>query len=160
MPLSPGPVWAARFEKSTDVVSNASWTNSTTTATKVTGCAFTPAANATYIVEIFGTFTAAATTTGIQIRIETGTASGGGILTVRGTSVTATTEAIGESPSSSYLTAGGSSAGTGETPFFARALLYTTASPTEISLYAASEVGTSQVAIAAGHAVLTYRRVA
>ena len=140
-------------------LSSGSWTNSTTTATAITGCSLTPAASSTYIVEFVGSFTAAASTTGIALRVETGTASGGGILVVRGSGVTATVEAIGESPSSSYLTTGATSAATGETPFYVQAILYTTASPTAITLYGASEVAASQVAIATGHCVVRYRCV-
>ncbi len=52
--------------------------NSTTTLAAVTGLSFTAAANTTYLVEVFGTFQSAATTTGIALALDTpsGTVSG------------------------------------------------------------------------------------
>lgn len=52
--------------------------NSTTTLAAVTGLSFTAAANTTYLVEVFGTFQSAATTTGIALALDipSGTVSG------------------------------------------------------------------------------------
>lgn len=141
-----------------EVVASVDTSNSdSSTAVLATGLQCTGlAASSTYIVEVVGHQTAAASTTGIQWRIGDGVSdndgSGATRMVCRSSSV-GTSEATftgANAPGSVSYCLGTASAASGSTPFTGEAIWTTDASPSSVGVYFRSEVNTSAVTVQDG----------
>jgi hypothetical protein len=126
--------------------------------TAVAALQFTPAAGGIYYVEVYGCYTAAATTTGLHWRIDPGNAIGGARFEYgRGTGATNVIVYIG--PISSTNTQG---LGTGiaDTPFWGWAIIEADASaPTAVQVYFRTETASSAVTLKANKCLMRHRRI-
>jgi len=143
-----------------EILLSSAWSNATQTLSDITGLSFTPAANGVYLVEVRGAFTAASNGTGFQWLISPGNGTGGGFFASRGSSSTAQAILIGTLDGSSDSGGATSPSTPGdECGFHGFAIVTAGASPTAIVARGKSEL-VSEVAIAANHAMMTYRRLA
>lgn len=129
---------------------------SNTTVVLATGLECPVAPNATYVVEVIGHYTSAASTTGIRWRIGDGVAdndgSGAVAMRVRNSAVgTGDTLFVGaEVPGTVTNALGTESAANGATPILGSAVWTTDATPSRIGVYFMSEVSGSAVTVQDG----------
>jgi len=129
------------------------------TVTLATGnLSFTAAANTTYIVEFIGTFTSAATTTGIAVAVDIPSGSVTGQV-IHPTSATAlgATEQIADAATTGATT--GVRAATTNVPITARWIVAVGASGGTVTLQFRSEVAASAVTLKANLCALGYRAI-
>lgn len=142
--------------------------SSNATLQLATGMTFTPEASKTYLVVVYGAFTAAATTTGLQwVIADSGTSMDGSAalwLQTRGgtstSSVVISQSAVATTAPSTLQalgTSASSTAGSTLTPFTGFAIWTADASPSPVGVYFTSEVNTSQVTLVGSKVVLMYR---
>jgi len=122
--------------------------NSTTTPAAVTGLSFTATANTTYLVEVFGTFQSAATTTGIALALDipSGTVSGQVIHPSSATALTGT-EQIADNATSGATT--GVRAAATNVPILASFIVAVGATGGPVQLQFRSEIAASAVTMKA-----------
>lgn len=132
--------------------------NSTVTLADVTGLSFTATANATYIVELTGTFQAAATTTGIALAltIPSGTISGFALHPTSAT-VSGSVEQIA-SGATTGATSGVRAAAT-NVPVRGRWIIAIGATGGSVQLRFRSEIATSAVTMKAALTALGWRAI-
>ena len=123
--------------------------NSTVTLAPVTGLSFTAIANTTYLVEVFGTFTSAATTTGIALALDipSGAIAGQLIHPTTATSLGGT-EQISDNATTGATT--GVRAANANVPIFATFIVAIGASGGTAQLQFRSEIAASAVTMKAG----------
>lgn len=130
------------------------------TPSAVGGLSFTPVAGGVYFVEVYGVFTGAVNTTGIQFRIDPGNGSGGGFFLTRAGSLTANATFAGQLDGTTMVLGTSAASTQGETPFYGWAIVTGNAgTPTATQLYIDTEVDTSAVTIKSGKCFLRYRRI-
>ena len=123
--------------------------NSTVTLAAVTGMSFTAIANTTYLIEIVGTFQAAASTTGIALALDipSGSISGQTVHPTTATSLGGT-EQIADSATSGATT--GVRASNTNTPIFATFIVVIGATGGAVQMQFRSEIAASAVTMKAG----------
>ena len=133
-------------------------TVSTTAFANVTGLSFTAAANTTYLIDVFGAYQTAATTTGIALTLDIPSGSIIGINVVA-TSATALggTEIIADAASTGATT--GVRAATTNTPIAARFIVAVGGSGGTVQLMQRSEVAASDTVLQANLTALGYRAI-
>ena len=151
------------LEKLSVRYSNAAlWTNSTTTPSTILTLPaglFDP--DSVYVVDVFGMYYAAATTTGIAVNLDPGNLQYGATLQeVRGASQAAMVYYSGSIAAGTYAIGLSSPTSPGRAHVAGRYMFRTAlASPTALNLVGASEVAGSAVTIAAGELVATVSKV-
>ena len=123
--------------------------NSTVTLAPVTGLSFTAIASTTYLVEVVGTFTSAATTTGIALALDipSGTIAGQTIHPTTATSLGGT-EQIADNATTGATT--GVRAANANVPIFATFIVAIGATGGTVQLQFRSEIAASAVTMKAG----------
>ncbi len=123
--------------------------NSTVAPVAATGLSFAAAANATYLVEVVGTFQSAAITTGIALALDipSGAVSGMTVHPASATTLTGT-EQIADAVTTGATT--GVRAAATNVPIMATFIVSTTATAGQIQLLFRSEVAASAVTLKAG----------
>lgn len=139
------------------------FTNSTTSFTSVTGMSFTADANATYLVEVMGTFQTAVTTTGIGIGLDipSGGVSGQALVPSSNTAVLNVLQTADDAIVANHT---GVSAANTDFPFQAKYLVKVAGTGGTVQLRWRSEVAASNAVLRAGAAtvagtVMTWRKV-
>lgn len=131
-------------------------TVSTTAFASVSGMRFTAAANTTYLIEVFGAYQTAATTTGIALTLDipSGSVIGNNIVLTSATAVGGT-EIIADAASTGATT--GVRALNTNTPIEARFIVAIGATPGTVQLMQRSEVAASNTVLQAGLTAMGYR---
>lgn len=132
--------------------------NSTVTLASVTGLSFTAAANATYLVELVGTFQSAATSTGIALALDIPSGSVSGLL-IHATLATVLggSEQIADSATTGATT--GVRAAATNTPIIARWIIAIGGAGGTVQLQYRSEIAASAVTMKAALTALGYRAI-
>jgi hypothetical protein len=132
--------------------------NSTVTLSDVTGLQFTAVANATYLVELTGTFQTAATTTGIAVAlsIPSGTVSGQALHPISATASNSV-EQVATAATSGATT--GVRAATTNVPLWGRWIVAVGATGGAVKLQFRSEVAASAVTMKAAVTALGWRAI-
>ena len=133
-------------------------TVSTTAFADVTGMSFVAAANTTYIVDVFGAYQTAATTTGIALTLDvpSGTIIGNNIVLTSATAVGGT-EVIADAASTGATT--GVRAANTNTPIQARFTIAVGGTGGTVQLKQRSEIAASNTVLQAGLTVMGYRAI-
>lgn len=131
-------------------------TVSTTAFTNVTGMSFSAAANTTYLVDVFGAYQTAATTTGIALTLDipSGSIIGDNIVLTSATAVGGA-EIIADAASTGATT--GVRAANTNTPIRARFIIAIGATPGTVQLMQCSGVAASNTVLQANLTAMGYR---
>ncbi len=144
------------------VASTAAFSSTSTSVADITGASYVPPAGALLLVEWRVVHSSAINTTGATVAFNLGNAQyGGGEIRARGLNSGSATLYVGELTTGANSITGTSAPNNpGRAPLWGWAICKADATtPTAIKLQAATEVGGSQIDIAAGEAVLVVRRI-